>query len=213
MNGGFNLSKIKELLISFDEEALLSEAGKELDRGEEPLSIITQCQCALMEIGKEFNDGKMSVSDLMMAGVLFKEVSAYITPMLGKGDMTVRGKVVLGTVKDDIHDLGKDIVSNILTANGFQVIDMGVDVPPEKFVEALIENDAGVLALSCLLVSCYDSIRDTVNAVKSAGLRDKVKIVIGGGLIDDNVVVYSGADYMGATAQDAVNVCMGVLSI
>ena len=206
------MSRIKELLISFDEEALASEVQKELDGGTEPLAIVSQCQEALVEIGNQFDAGEMFVSDLMMAGALFKEVGDTVMPLLKKGDVPSAGKVVLGTVKDDIHDIGKDIVKNMLTAAGFEVIDLGVDVPAERFVEALKEHEAKALALSCLLTSCYDSIRDTVEAVKGAGLREKVTILIGGGPIDEHVVAYSGADKVGMTAQDAVVQCREVYS-
>ena len=205
------MGKIKELLVSFDEDALLAEVRKELDGGIEPTTILSQCQDAMVEIGSQFNAGEMFVSDLMMAGELFKGVSALIMPLLKKGDMATAGKVVLGTVKDDIHDIGKDIVNNTLTASGFEVIDLGVDVPPEQFVKALKEHGAKVLALSCLLVTCYGSILETVKAVKDSGLRDKVKIIIGGGPVDEHVVKYSGADAMGVAAQDAVNFCREVL--
>jgi len=121
------------------------------------------------------------------------------------------GKVVMGTVQDDIHDIGKDIVCSMLEASGFEVIDVGVDTPPETFVKALVDNDCRVLGLSCLLASCYGSIKATVEAVKDAGLRDKVKIIIGGGPIDQTVVDYSGADAYGVAAQDTVNYCKEVL--
>jgi len=206
------MSKIKELLVSFDEEALLVETRKELDGGTNPMDVLTECQDAMVEIGKQFNAGEMFVSDLMMAGELFKGVSALAMPLLKKGDIPSAGKVILGTVKEDIHDIGKEIVHNMLTANGFEVIDLGVDVPPEQFVAALKEHNAKVLALSCLLVTCYGSILATVNAVKAAGLRDKVKIIIGGGPVDEHVVAYSGADAVGFAAQDAVNYCREVLN-
>ena len=206
------MSKIKELLIGFEEDALIAEAKKELDGGTEPTAILAQCQDAMVEIGKQFDAGEMFVSDLMMAGALFKEISAIVVPLLKKSDAPSGGKVVLGTVKEDIHDIGKDIVQNMLIASGFEVVDLGVDVPPETFVAALKEHNAKVLALSCLLASGFGSIRDTVEAVKAAGLRDKVKIIIGGGPVDEQVVAYSGADAMGITAQDAVNLCREALS-
>ncbi|MGE4353588.1 MAG: B12-binding domain-containing protein [Oscillospiraceae bacterium] len=206
------MSKIKDLLVSFDDEALLKEVQQELDGGTDPAAIIDECQDAMVEIGNLFSAGKMFVSDLMMAGAMFKSVSELVLPHLKKGETTSAGKVVLGTVKDDIHDIGKDIVHNMLTAGGFEVIDLGVDVPPESFVSALKESGAKVLALSCLLASCYSSILKTVQAVEAAGLRDSVKIIIGGGPIDQNVVAYSGADAMGGPAQDTVNYCREVLS-
>ena len=201
------MSKIKELLISFEDEALLSEVRGELDRGTAPLAVLSQCQEALVEVGRQFETGEMFVSDLLVAGALFKEVSGIVMPLLQKGDISPIGKVVLGTVKNDIHDIGKDIVHNMLEMVGFEVIDLGVDVPPADFVESLQEHDAKILALSCLLTSGYDSIRDTVEAVKAAGLREKVTIIIGGGSVDEHILAYSGADRVGVTAQDAVNLC------
>ena len=205
------MGKIKDLLVSFDTDALLAEAKKELDGGTDPISVLSQCQDAMVEIGDLFGKGKMFVSDLMMAGELVKEVSALALPLLKKDGMPSAGKVVLGTVKNDIHDIGKDIVHNMLSASGFEVIDLGVDVPPEQFVTAVKDHNAKVLALSCLLVTCYDSLLATVNAVKAAGLRDKVKIIIGGGPVDDNVVKYCGADAVGVDAQSAVKFSREVL--
>ena len=206
------MSKIKELLVSFEEESLMAEVKKELDKGTKPMDVLIECQNAMVEIGNLFNAGEMFVSDLMMAGELFKEVNALTMPLLKKDDLPSAGKIILGTVQNDIHDIGKDIVHNMLTANGFEVIDLGVDVSPEQFVAAIKEHKAKALALSCLLVSCYDSIRTTVDAIKAAGLRDQVKIIIGGGPVDDSVVAYSGADAMGIDAQSAVNFCKEVLS-
>ena len=206
------MSNIKDLLVNLDDEALLEEVQKQLDAGIDPAAIIDDCRDAMIEIGELFSAGEMFVSDLMMAGAMFKSVSELVLPYLAKGAVKNSGKVVLGTVKDDIHDIGKDIVHNMLAAGGFEVIDLGVDVPPEDFVAALKEHDAKVLALSCLLASCYSSILATVQAVAAAGLRDKVKIIIGGGPIDQNVVAYSGADAMGGPAQETVNYCREVLS-
>ncbi len=206
------MSKIKDFLVSLDDEALLEEVKKQLEEGAAPAGIIDECQAAMVEIGNLFSDGEMFVSDLMMAGAMFKSVNELVIPLMAAEAGKSAGKVVLGTVKDDIHDIGKDIVHNMLTAGGFEVIDLGVDVQPEDFIAALKEHDAKVLALSCLLASCYASILATVRAVEAAGLRDKVKIIIGGGPIDQTVVAYSGADAMGGPAQETVNYCREVLS-
>ena len=207
------MSKIKDLLVGFEDEALVEEVKKELAAGTAPQDILTECQEGMVEIGNLFSAGEMFVSDLMMAAVMFKAVGDEVLPHIqGEGGKTI-GKFVLGTVKDDIHDIGKDIVNSMMTAAGFEVIDLGVDVPPETFVQALRDSGAKVLGLSCLLASCYGSIKDTVDAVKAAGLRDDVKIIIGGGPIDENVVTYSGADAYGRDAQDTVNFCKEVLGV
>jgi methylmalonyl-CoA mutase cobalamin-binding domain/chain len=205
------MGKIKELLVELEDEQLAALVKKELDGGAAPQAILDECQAGLTDIGNRFSEGKMFVSDLMMAGSVFKDLSDLIMPYLSaNGPKESLGKVVLGTVKEDIHDLGKNIVASLLSASGFEVIDLGVDVPAEEFVKAAKEHNAKVLALSCLLVTCYGSIKATVEALQGAGLRDQVKVLIGGGPVDEHVVGYSGADAFGATAQAAVDYCKGV---
>lgn len=206
------MAGIKELMTQLEDEELMKEVQKQLDAGVSPVDIIGQCQEGMSEVGNLFSQGQMFVSDLMMAGSICKDVTDLVRPYIKKDDQaTSLGKVVIGTVKDDIHDIGKDIVCNMLEASGFEVIDVGVDVPPEVFVKALQDNDCKVLGLSCLLASCYGSIKETVEAVEKAGLRDKVKIIVGGGPIDEHVVAYSGADAYSASAQDTVIYCKEVL--
>jgi len=207
------MGKIKELLVELNEEQLIDLVEKELNQGVSPEEILEECQKGMNEIGDLFSKGEMFVSDLMMSGNLFKQVSGeLIMPHLGANtSLGDSGKVVLGTVKDDIHDIGKDIVHTVLSAAGFEVIDLGVDVPEEEFVKAVKRHDAKVVGLSCLLASCYQSILNTVEAFKAAGIRDDIKIIIGGGPVDEHVVTYSGADAYGATAQDTVNYCKEVL--
>jgi methylmalonyl-CoA mutase cobalamin-binding domain/chain len=205
------MGKIKELLVELEDEQLTVLVKQELEKGTSPQAILEECQAGLAEIGNRFSDGKMFVSDLMMAGSVFKDLSDLIMPYLSAGGPKESlGKVVLGTVKDDIHDLGKNIVASLLTASGFEVIDLGVDVPAEEFVKAAKEHNTKVVAMSCLLVSCYDSIKATVEALKTAGLRDKVKVIIGGGPVDAHVVAYSGADTFGLHAQASVDYCKEV---
>jgi methanogenic corrinoid protein MtbC1 len=205
------MGKVKELLVELEDEQLAALVKKELDGGTAPQAILDECQAGLTEIGNRFSDGKMFVSDLMMAGSVFKDLSDLIMPYLSaSGPKESLGKIVLGTVKEDIHDLGKNIVASLLTASGFEVIDLGVDVPAADFVKAAKDYNTKVVALSCLLVTCYDSIKATVEALQGAGLRDKVKVLIGGGPVDEHVVAYSGADAFGATAQAAVDYCKEV---
>ncbi|MBF7095674.1 cobalamin-dependent protein [Alkalibacter sp. M17DMB] len=195
---------IAEMLANLEDEAVMAEVKKQISDGVEPMKIFEACQEGMNIVGKKFQDGEYFVSDLMMSSAIFKDVSDVIKPLLGtEGEATI-GKVVLGTVEGDIHDIGKDLVHAMLSAGNFEVIDVGIDAPVDAFVNALKENpDAKVLALSCLLTTCYDSLKATVEAVKEAGLTD-VKIMIGGGPVDQSVVDFSGADTYGETAQDAV---------
>jgi len=207
------MGKIKELLEQLDDEGALAAAQADLAAGVAPEDVLAECKEAMGFIGDEFSAGRMFVSDLMMAAEIFQSITDEVLPLVkGAGTGESKGKVVMGTVHGDIHNIGKDIVANMLLVNGFEVIDLGVDVVPADFVAAVQDNGAKVLALSCLLVSCYDSIKQTIEALQAAGLRDGVKVIIGGGPIDEHVVEFSGADAFGRDPQDAVRFCEEALA-
>ena len=201
------MDNIVTMLSDLDIENLPGEVKKELENGTDPQVILKWCQEAMNIVGDRFASGVYFISDLMMSGMLFKQVNEALAPYFVEKKMPTMGNVVIGTVKKDVHDLGKDLVHVILTSNGFDVTDLGVDVPADRFVHALKETGSKVLALSCLLATCYDSILDTVEAVKAAGLRDQTAIIIGGGPVDSSVVKYSGADAFGSDPQAAVRFC------
>ncbi len=201
------MGAIAQMLARLEDENLLAEVRKQLDEGVDPLAIFKECQEGMVAVGDKFSSGEYFVSDLMMAGSIFKQVNEMVIPLLGEEKAEKVGKVVMGTVKGDIHDIGKDLVVALLNAANFEVVDLGVDVKPEAFVEALKANpDAKVVGLSCLLTTCYDAMKETVEAIAEAGLRDKVKIMIGGGSLDQSVVDYAGADKFGMDAQAAVTI-------
>jgi len=207
------MGKIKDQLELLDDGGVLSEVKSQLAAGTSPEAILDECKDAMAVIGEEFSEGRMFVSDLMMAANIFESITAEVMPLIKDVfEGSSKGKVVIGTVKGDIHNIGKDLVANMLLVNGFEVIDLGVDVEPDSFITAIKENDATVLAISCLLVSCYESIKATVDALQAAGLRDGVKVIIGGGPIDELVVDFSGADAFGRDPQDAIKLCEEVLA-
>lgn len=208
------MGSITQMIANLEDENVITEVKKQLENGVNPVDIFKECQTGMVEVGNKFSNAEYYVSDLMMSGFIFKEVGGLIAPYL-KGEGGVRaGKVVMGTVSQDIHDIGKDLVVAMLGAANFDVIDLGVDVAPETFVNTLKENpDAKVLGLSCLLTTCYDSIRETVDVLTKAGLRDKVKIMIGGGPVDQSVVEYTRADRFGKDAQDAVTICKELMGL
>jgi 5-methyltetrahydrofolate--homocysteine methyltransferase len=175
--------------------------------------VLKECQTGLAEIGKRYEEGKYFVSELMYAGEIMKDVMADLGPMLsGKSESEgTIGKVVLGTVKGDIHDLGKDVVALMLRGAGFEVIDLGVDVAPEKFVEAIKETDAKVVGMSVFLTMAYEAATATVNAIKEAGLRDKVSIMIGGGPVTELVCEKTGCDFYGKDAVSGTNYALEVV--
>ena len=197
--------QLKQALSDLEEEAALKLVRERLDGGEDPLAIIADCREGMADVGKRYEAQEYYVSDLIMAGEVFKQAMAMIGEKFQTDSGPKRGSVVLGTVKGDIHDIGKDIVVSLLQAGNYNVIDLGVDTPPEKFVEAVKESGATVVGLSGLLTISFDAMKETMDALKSAGLP--VKVMIGGGPVTEQVRAYVGADALGADAQAAVALC------
>ena len=199
--------KLVEAMVHMKEQEALDHAEKMLNDGVHPLEILEKCREAVEEVGKQFELGKYFLPELVMAGEMLKKISSMTEPFLKNetGEKTARlGTVVLGSVKGDIHDIGKDIVKFLLDVNGFEVHDLGVDVPPERFVDAIREVRPEVVGMSALLTTAFESMKTTVAAVKDAGLRDNVKIMIGGGTVSEEVKDFSGADAYGEDAVAAV---------
>lgn len=194
---------ISSLLIELDEERTLAAVVAALDAGGEPISLIEQLREGMSEVGRRFEEKEYYLSELIMSAEIFKQAADLIGPRLAGGGGG-RGAVVIGTVKGDIHDIGKNIVATLLRCDGYDVHDVGIDVPAERFVSRLEETGARVLALSGLLTVAFDAMKETVDAVASAGLRDKVKVIIGGGPVNQSVVDFCGADAFGADAAEAV---------
>ena len=192
-------------LADLEEKEALSIARGRLDAGEMPLKILGDSRKAMEIVGKRFADGEYFIPDLIYSGEILREITEMVKPKLTEAAEVKRlGKIVFGTVAGDIHDIGKDIVTFMLDVNGFEVCDLGIDVPAQRFVENIKETGAVVLGLSGLLTLAFDSMKATVQAIKDAGLRDEVKIMIGGGQVDDEVRKYTGADAYGADAMAAV---------
>ena len=194
-----------DAIIEMHEQDALTITKEMLDAGADPLEVLEACSSAMEVIGKRFEDDEYFISELILAGVMLKEISELVKPHLLRGAPTEKlGTVVVGTIEGDIHDIAKDIVVFMLDTMGFDVIDLGVDVPPATFVEAVKESGAQVVALSGFLTLAYDAMRVTVQALRDAGLTD-VKVMIGGGQIDAEVQDYARADGWGKDAMTAVN--------
>jgi methanogenic corrinoid protein MtbC1 len=198
------LTEITKALADLDEDLTLLLVRESLDENLAPASILKACQDGMTEIGARFECQDYFVSELIMSGEIFKQITAILDPLLEAGGRERIGKIVFGTVRGDIHDIGKDIVVNMLKSAGFEVVDLGVDVSPARFVEALKESGATVLGLSGLLTLAFDSMKETIRALADAGMRDKVRVMVGGGPVDGNVCKAVGADDWGADAQHAV---------
>jgi len=195
-----------DAITEMREEDVQAITDKLLASGASPVAILDDCREAMAIIGQRFEAGDCFVPELILAGEMLGQVSAKVKPHLQAqaGGQKKLGRVVIGTVEGDIHDIGKDIVTFMLDVNGFDVHDIGVDVPADKFVEEVKSFQPRVVGLSGFLTLAYDPMKNTVQALKDAGLRDKVKIMIGGGQIDDQIRQYTGADAYGKDAMAAV---------
>lgn len=192
------------MLAELKEDEVLAAVRKALEEDEDPISLVEGLREGMAVVGQRFEDKEYFLSELIMSAEIFKEAIALIEPHLDKNGGESKGKIVIGTVKGDIHDVGKNIVSTLLRCEGYDVHDLGVDVPPEKFVEKVRETEARLLGLSGLLTLAFDAMKETVNSLTEAGLREKVKVIIGGGPVNEKVVEFTGADAYGTDAAHAV---------
>ncbi|MFX1503269.1 MAG: B12-binding domain-containing protein, partial [Promethearchaeota archaeon] len=168
-----------DLIIGLCEKEAIDLVQKKIDFGENPIKILEQIRSAMAKVGEKFESKEFFLPDLIMSGEILRQITEILEPKL-KADIKVKslGKIVLGTVFGDIHDIGKDIVKFMLESNGFEVYDLGVNVPKEKFVEKIKELDAKIVGLSGFLTLAYDAMKETIEEIKNAGLREKTKIMI-----------------------------------
>jgi trimethylamine corrinoid protein len=199
-------NELKDAVIELREDDALRIAKETLEGGADPLSVVAACREAMEVIGQRFADGQAFIPELIMAGEIMQGVTAELKPYLkAEAAGEKLGTDVMCTVQGDIHDNGKDIVVTMLDIAGFNVIDLGVDVPVAKVVDTVREHKAQVLGLSGLLTVAFDSMKATVAAVDAAGLHGDVKIMLGGAPVTDAVVKYAGADGWGKDAVAAVD--------
>lgn len=200
------MSDYVDELIELNEEKVIEMTEKRLEQGEDALKIVDDVKKAVKEIGDRYERNEYFLPELTMAGEILEQIFDRVKPKLEEGRLEEgkKGKILLGTVEEDIHDIGKNVVKFMLDTDGYDVIDLGVDVPPEEFVEKIEEYRPDIVALSGLLTLAYDSMKNTIEAIEEADLRDAVKIMIGGGSTDETIVDYTGADDYGETAVDAV---------
>ena len=197
-----------EAMANMREAEAMELSQKMLDGGEDPLKVLEHCRHALEIVGQRFEAGTYFLPELIMAGEMLKKISQTAKPFIKKesnNQAEIKGKVVIGSVKGDIHDIGKDIVTFMLDINGFEVHDLGVDVAAEKFVDAIKKVQPEIVGLSALLTTAFESMKNTVAVIEEAGLREQVKIMVGGGAVDEKVKEFAGADAYGADAVAAVS--------
>lgn len=199
-----------------EDEALALARRMLLEEHKDPVRVLDLCRAAMDRVGQRFEAGDYFLPELVLAGEMLETIGAIAKPLIQSAPGEAQrklGKVLIGTVHGDLHDIGKNIVSFMLDINGFEVRDIGIDVPAERFVEEIRAWRPDVVGLSGFLTLAFDSMKETVEAIESAGLRDSVHIMVGGGQVDETVRGHTRADAFGTNAVEAVGLCkewMGV---
>ena len=201
-------------LADLKEQETIKIVKDRLSAGEDPFKIMGDARKGMEIVGKRFADSEYFIPDLVYSGEILKAVTEIVKPKLTTtAESKKLGKIVFGTVAGDIHDIGKDIVVFMLDVNGFEVYDLGIDVPVQKFVDKIKETGAPIVGLSGFLTLAFDSMKETVEAIKAAGLRDKVKVMIGGGQMSDEIKNYTSADAYGKDAMAGVTLAKKWISV
>lgn len=204
--------ELEKLLSDLKEPEALEFVDNALAEGVDPMALLDAAREGMNIVGERFAVEDYFIPDLVFSGEILKRIVAKLEPHVKdkQGTKPERiGKVVIGTVEGDIHDIGKDLVVFMLDISGFEVLDLGINVPMQKFVDAIKESGSTIVGLSGFLTLAFDAMKNTVNAIKDAGLRDQVKIMIGGGQIDEEVKSFCGADAYGRDAVAAVKLAKG----
>lgn len=200
------LDRLEKAVVALEVDTVGPMVQEGLDAGEEPAALLGALSRGMAGVGDLFEKGEYFLADLVFAGDVMNEGLEVLKPHLTAGSLENKGTVVLCTVKGDIHDIGKNLVATMLSSSGFKVVDLGVDVAEGRVVEAVKENNAGAVGLSVLLTSMVGSISDVVEALKAAGLRDRVKIAIGGACTTEELARRKGVDAVGRDAVEAVRI-------
>ncbi|HEY5531428.1 MAG TPA: corrinoid protein [Candidatus Anoxymicrobiaceae bacterium] len=202
---------IAALIADVDEERTLAAVRSALDDGTDPLALVEALRNGMSTVGNRFEAKEYFLPDLILSSDIFNQAVAIIEPSLKGDGAPARGAVVIGTAQGDIHDIGKNIVATMLNCAGYDVHDLGVDVAPQAFVTKAKETGAGLVALSGLLTLAFESMKATVDAFEEAGLRDSVKMIIGGGPVNEKVLEFCGADAYGKDPSEAVRLAENFL--
>ncbi|MGB9885653.1 MAG: DUF1638 domain-containing protein [Moorellales bacterium] len=198
-------------LAELNEEAVLEGVRRKKQEGVGVPRILAELQEGMTVVGRRFQAKEYFLSELVRAADIFTRAVELLGPALTREEIPEVGRLVIGTVREDIHDLGKNLVVTIMSCHGFKVFDLGVDVPPERFVEAIRSHRPDFVGISCLLTSAIENLKKTVAYIEQAGLRGSVKILVGGGPLDQEVCRYVGADFYCPSAQAAVDLCRQIM--
>lgn len=205
----FDFAALANAIINCDVEKVLELTQKAVDEGEKTSDIINLGLIAGMNVvGKYFKEGDMYVPEVLMAAKAMNDGMAIVKPLLVEGETSAAGKVVLGTVEGDLHDIGKNLVGMMMESAGLEVVDVGIDVSTQKFIDAVKEHKPDVLALSALLTTTMIAMKETIDMLKEEGLREQVKVMIGGAPVTLEYANNIGADGYAADAASAKDLAL-----
>jgi methanogenic corrinoid protein MtbC1 len=203
--------ELSDLILNFKRAAVLEIVERRLGAGEDPLRILDDCRRGMTLVGERFQQGDFFLAELVLSAEIFKEVTAVIEPRLSRAKSAqTQGRVLIGTLQGDIHELGKNILITMLRVHGFEVHDLGVDVPPSAVVEKVKALKPQVVGFSALITTAFPSMKEAVALIQEAGLRDSVKVMIGGGVTTAGVRDYVGADFQTTDAMEGVAYCLKI---
>ena len=202
------MGKLSEAIIALDKETVLATVQADIDANRDPLELVDEAREGLEEVGAKFDAGEYYLMELMRAAQIFQAAAAIFNPKIQEmyGGMSSKGKVLLGTVKGDIHDLGKNIVGVLLECRGMEVVDLGVDVAVETFVERIKEEQPDVVGMSALLTASIPQMKITIEAMEAAGVRESAKVIVGGGIVGEVELSEIKADFTTIDANAGVKV-------
>jgi len=202
------MSELIDAITNIREDEVLRIVRHRLKVGQDPVGLLDECRAGMAIVGERYQTGEYFLGELIMSGEIFKQAMSLIEPKLA-GDTRIEtiGQMVMGTVKGDIHSIGKDVAAGLLRMSGFEVLDLGVDVAPEAFVEKLVDSGAPILGMSGLITPSFESMKNTVDAIEKKGIRDRVKVIIGGGIVIEQVRHYVGADAFTRDGAEGVKIC------
>jgi len=202
---------LAQALVAFKKDVVLGEVVRRLDDGEVPIQLIRELQDGMARIGQKFETGDFFLSELLMSADLFSKALEILEPKLQETALETIGKIVIGTPKGDIHDIGKNIFCTVAKGAGFEIHDLGVDVPVQHFVESVEAIKPQILGFSALLTPSFEAMKETVDLLIKKGLREDLKIIVGGGVTTGTVKRYLGADGQTIDVMDGIKQCKGFL--
>jgi 5-methyltetrahydrofolate--homocysteine methyltransferase len=207
------LKAIYDGIIEGDHKGVAASVKAAIEAGAQPGAVLNEAMVSAMgEVGRLFEEGEYFVPEMLISARAMKEGLVILRPLLAQNDVRPVAKVVIGTVKGDLHDIGKNLVSMMLEGAAFEIVDLGSDVSAEKFVEAVKSQNATILAMSALLTTTMVNMKGVIEAITTAGLRDQVKVIVGGAPVTDSFARQIGADGYAADASRAVTLAKSLVA-